>query len=137
MPRIAYFGPQGTFTEQAALRFGDAELLPLETVPLTLAATRRGDTDASCVPVESSVEGAVPATMDALVSGEPLVAVAETVLPVKFSVLIRPGTEAVRTVASHPHALAQVREWLAGHLPEAVPVATTSTAAAAGRGRAR
>ena len=134
MPRIAYFGPQGTFTEQAALGFvhpGRDELVPFETVPQALAAVRRGETDAACVPVENSVEGAVPATMDALAEGEPLVAVAESVLPVRFSILVRPDTEGVRTVASHPHALAQVRHWLAENLPDAKVVSTTSTAAAA------
>jgi prephenate dehydratase len=134
--RIAYFGPQGTFTEQAALNLADAttdELLPVATVPAALAAVRCGDVDAACVPVENSVEGAVNATMDALVDGEPLVATAEFVLPVRFSILVRPGASAsdVRTVASHPHALAQVSGWLAEHLPQADPVASTSTAAAA------
>ncbi|PRY46020.1 prephenate dehydratase [Umezawaea tangerina] len=134
MSRIAYFGPQGTFTEQAALGFvhaGRDELVPFATVPQALAAVREGDTEAACVPVENSVEGAVPATMDALAEGEPLVAVAESVLAVRFSVLVRPDTEVVRTVASHPHALAQVRHWLAEHLPDATAVSTTSTAAAA------
>ncbi|MFC6088276.1 prephenate dehydratase [Saccharothrix lopnurensis] len=130
---LAYFGPSGTFTEQAARGFAtpQQELVPFDTVPAALAATRRGETEAACVPVENSVEGAVPATMDALTEGEPLVAVAEAVLPVRFSVLKRPGDEPVRTVASHPHALGQVRRWLAEHLPDAEVVATTSTAAAA------
>jgi prephenate dehydratase len=134
--RIAYFGPQGTFTEQAALGLVDAatdELIPVDTPPAALAAVRGGAADAACVPVENSVEGAVNATMDALVDGAPLVAVAEAILPVRFSVLVRPGTTTagVRTVASHPHALAQVRQWLAENLPDAAVVASTSTAAAA------
>jgi prephenate dehydratase len=134
--RIAYFGPQGTFTEQAALglaRAGKDELVPVDTVQSALQSVRVGDFDAACVPVENSVEGAVNATMDALVDGPPLVAVAEAVLPVRFSVLVRPGTTFadVRTVGSYPHALAQVRRWLAEHLPAATPVATTSTSAAA------
>ncbi|GGP37298.1 prephenate dehydratase [Saccharothrix coeruleofusca] len=136
LPRIAYFGPQGTFTEQAARGFAadsevDSELLPHDTVPAALDAVRRGEADGACVPVENSVEGAVPATMDALAEGEPLVAVAEAVLPVRFSVLVRPDGGPVRTVASHPHALAQVRHWLAANLPDAAVVATTSTSAAA------
>ncbi|MEU5690979.1 prephenate dehydratase [Actinosynnema sp. NPDC020468] len=130
---LAYLGPQGTFTEQAALGFAtpDTELVPFDTVPAALDAIRRGEVDAACVPVENSVEGAVPATMDALAFGEPVVAVGEVVLPVRFSVLVRPGAGEVRTVTSHPHALAQVRGWLAEHLPNADVVATTSTAAAA------
>ncbi|CAM3678529.1 prephenate dehydratase [Kibdelosporangium persicum] len=133
MSRIAYFGPRGTFTEQAARSFGDAEFVAVDTVPLVLAAVRAGEVDAGCVPVENSVEGAVTATMDALAEDEPLYAVGEVVLPVRFSVLTRPGAEPedVKTVASHPHALAQVRQWVAEHLPNAVPVATTSTASAA------
>lgn len=136
MQRIAYFGPQGTFTEQAAMSFiaeDDVQLVPEQTIPLTLAAVRQGRADAACVPVENTVEGVVAATMDALAVDEPVVATAELLLPIRFSVLVRPGVKAeqVTTVASHPHALAQVREWLAVHLPHAVPVAATSTAAAA------
>ena len=135
MPRIAYFGPQGTFTEQAtrSLAAAEDELVPEDTVFAALDAVRTGRADAACVPVENSVEGAVPATMDALTEGEPLVAVAEAVLPIRFSVLVRPGTQAgdVRTVASHPHALAQVRNWLLEHLPQARTLASNSTAGAA------
>ncbi|MFI6100712.1 prephenate dehydratase [Lentzea sp. NPDC051213] len=130
MPRIAYFGPQGTFTEQAALRF-EGELVPVETIQLAVAAVRSGDTDFACVPIENSVEGAVPATLDVLIRDTPVVAVAETILDVRFSVLVRPGTTEIKTVASHPHALAQVREWIAAELPGATSIATSSTAAAA------
>jgi len=135
VPSIAYFGPEGTFTEQAALTYARPadSLVPVKTVPLALAAVRAGDTDLACVPVENSVEGAVSATMDALAVDEPLVAVAEVVLPVRFSILVRPGLAAadVRTVASHPHALAQVQAWLEDNLGQAVQAAANSTAAAA------
>lgn len=135
MPRIAYFGPQGTFTEQAALAHAQPadSLVPIATVPLALAAVRAREADLACVPVENSVEGAVSATMDALAVDDPLVAVAEVVLPVRFAILVRPGLRAgdVRTVASHPHALAQVRGWLGDHLPNATQAAANSTAAAA------
>lgn len=136
MSRIAYFGPQGTFTEQAALRVIDPatdELVPIETVPAALDAVRAATVDAACVPVENSVEGAVTMTMDSLACGDPLVAVAEVVLPVAFSILIRPGTtpQDVATVASIPIALAQVRGWLAEHLPHAEHRFTSSTSASA------
>jgi prephenate dehydratase len=136
--QIAYFGPQGTFAEQAARAFAEAdggahEFVPVKTVPLALAAVRDGTTELACVPVENSVEGAVSATMDALAVDEPLVVIAEILLPIRFSVLVRPGTAAgdVRTVASHPHALAQVQGWLEENLPKAEPLASTSTASAA------
>jgi prephenate dehydratase len=133
--RIGYFGPRGTFTEQATLRLTgpDDELIPLETIPAALTALRRGEVEAACVPVENSVEGSVNPTLDALAADEPVVAVAEAVLPIRFSVLVRPGVTAaeVRTVASHPHALAQVTGWLARALPAAQVIPAASTAAGA------
>ncbi|MDV6012349.1 prephenate dehydratase [Haloechinothrix sp. LS1_15] len=137
MHRIAFFGPEGTFTEQAArsLSGGEAaaELVPYETIAGAMAAVRGGETSAACVPVENSVEGPVTATLDELAEDEPLVAVAEALLPIHFTVLARHDLAAadVRTVASHPHALAQVRGWLSANLPAARQVATASTAAAA------
>ncbi|SFT03963.1 prephenate dehydratase [Saccharopolyspora flava] len=136
MPDIAYLGPPGTFTEQATRLLTndfDAALVPCDTVPVALAAVRSGEVLAAGVPVENSVEGSVPATLDALTVDEPLVAVREAVIPVQFDVLARPGVtlERVETVASHPHALAQVRGWMGEHLPKADVRAVSSTAAAA------
>lgn len=112
-----------------------ARLVPMDGVTAAFEATRSGETDAACVPVENSVEGSVAATLDALADPDcdALVAVRETVLPVRFAVLVRPGTRAqdVRSVATHPHAAAQVRCWLAANLPDAKLVSTYSTAAAA------
>lgn len=130
----AYLGPEGTFAEQAARALvPDDELRPAESVLAAIAALRAGEVDGACVPVENSVEGSVPATLDAMAEGEPVVAVAETVLPIRFSVLVRPDTAAadVRIVATHPHAAAQVRDWIAAHLPHAAMVLTPSTSAAA------
>jgi prephenate dehydratase len=134
MSGIAYLGPEGTFTEQAALALAPgAQLRPAESVPAAIAALRAGEVDGACVPVENSVEGSVPATLDSLAEAEPVIAVAETVLPIRFSVLVRPGTDAadVRIVSTHPHAAAQVRHWIASHLPRATTVLTPSTSAAA------
>ncbi|ASU77086.1 prephenate dehydratase [Actinopolyspora erythraea] len=137
MPRIAYLGPQGTFTEQATRALTAdfaAELIAHDTVHSALDAVRLGDVEAAGVPMENSVEGAVAATLDGLVGGDPLVAVAELVLPIRFDVLLRPEVDPLRatSVASHPHALAQVRGWLSERLPRAqdVPTASTATAAA-------
>ncbi|MBQ0928743.1 MULTISPECIES: prephenate dehydratase [Saccharopolyspora] len=136
MPEIAYLGPPGTFTEQATRLLTadfDAELVPCETVPVALAAVRSGEVLAAGVPVENSVEGSVPATLDALTEDDPLIAVKEVVIPVQFDVFAQPGMTLgeVGTVASHPHALAQVRGWLAEALPKADVRAVSSTAAAA------
>lgn len=98
-----------------------------------LAAVRSGEADAALVPLENSVEGSVPATMDGLADGDPLVITREVFLPVAFTLAVRPGTtaDAVRSVASHPHALAQTSRRLAELLPGITPLPTTSTAAAA------
>lgn len=134
MPTLAYLGPQGTFAEQAAHALDPAaDLVSATSVTAAIDAVRAGEVDGACVPVENSVEGSVPATLDSLAEAEPVVAVAEHVLPIRFSVLVRPGTApgGVRTVATHPHAAAQVRRWIAEHLPAATTVLTTSTSAAA------
>ncbi|HYZ09073.1 MAG TPA: prephenate dehydratase [Pseudonocardiaceae bacterium] len=134
MPTLAYLGPKGTFAEQAARALDPAaNLVSVASVAAAIDAVRAGEVDGACVPVENSVEGSVPATLDSLAEAEPVVAVAEHVLPIRFSVLVRPGTAPgeVRTVATHPHAAAQVRRWIAEHLPAAATVLTASTSAAA------
>jgi prephenate dehydratase len=134
--RFAYLGPEGTFAE-AALRTLPAAatgvLIPEPTVPDAIDAVRKGDADAAVVPLENSVEGSVPSTLDELTNGEPLVITREIYLPVTFALVTRPGTafDRVRTVATHPHAEAQCRGWLREHLPGADLVLTASTAAAA------
>jgi prephenate dehydratase len=134
MTATAYLGPEGPVAEQAARLLVPAdELRSAVSVHAAIAALRARQVDAACVPVENSVEGSVPATLDAMVEGDPVLAVAEAVLPIQFSVLVRPGTQPadVRSVATHPHAAAQVRCWLGTHLPDATTMLTDSTSAAA------
>lgn len=131
---IAFLGPYGTFCEQALRSLHlDAALRPVASTTAALDVLRAGEVDLAGVPIESSVEGAVPATMDGLVEDPPVVIVREILLPVRFAVLVRPGTTtgAVGTVASHPHGEAQTRRWLAANLPRAEVRMTPSTAAAA------
>jgi prephenate dehydratase len=134
--RFAYLGPEGTFAEAAlstAVASSEGARYPQPSVAAALAAVRSGDADAALVPLENSVEGSVPATMDGLADGEPLVIVREVFLPVTMTLASRPGVALadVASVASHPHALAQSSRWLAGNLPGISPLPTTSTAAAA------
>lgn len=133
--RIAFLGPFGTFTEQAVHQVAPAgaELLPMSSAPHALAAVRRGEADRAVVPIENSIEGGVNATLDALSHGEPLVIVAEMVVPVVFQLVVRPGTRAedVRRIGTHPHAWAQCRNWVEATFPGAIHVPTTSTAAGA------
>src|SRR5919202_2734876 len=120
--RYAYLGPEGTFAEAAlsrAVASSGGVRYPQPSVPAALAAVRSGDADAALVPLENSVEGSVPATMDGLVDGDPLVITREVFLPVSMTLAARPGATLgdVRSVVSHPHALAQSSGWLAEHLP--------------------
>jgi len=136
VPRIAFLGPQATFTEQALRSLPEAsgaDLVPFAGSLAVLTAVRDGEVDAGCVPIENSVEGAVPAVLDSLVEDPPLVIVREAVLAVRFALLVRPGrtVDQVRSVASHPHGIAQTRGWIADHLPDAEVRTTTSTSEAA------
>jgi len=136
LPRYAYLGPAGTFTE-AALRAmvdpAEIEMVPVVDVPSALAAVRAGEADHAVVAIENTVEGGVTATLDTLALGEPLVILGEVVLPVTFELVARAGTtvEGIRAVSAHSHGLAQCRRWLAARLPGAVQVDASSNAAAA------
>jgi prephenate dehydratase len=85
------------------------------------------------VPIENSVEGAVPPVLDGLLDDPPLMIVKEVVLAVRFAVMVRAGTAVadVRTVASHNHGIAQTRNWIARHLPGADVLVSTSTSESA------
>jgi prephenate dehydratase len=134
--RFAYLGPEGTFAEAAlrtAVASSEGARYPQPSVAAALAAVRSGDVDAALVPLENSVEGSVPATMDGLAQGEPLVITREVFLDVSFVLAVRPGFHLadVRSVVSHPHALAQTAGRLAQLFPELVPLPLSSTAGAA------
>ena len=135
----AYLGPEGTFTE-AALRAVDASADPLAcpTIQAALAAVRTGAADHAVVPIESSVEGVVTATLDDLAtgsdpSGKWLSIDAEVQIPIAFALLARPGTALadVKRVGGHPQAMPQCRGWLAANLPDSEWVPATSNAEAA------
>jgi prephenate dehydratase len=138
--RFAYLGPEGTFTEAAVAsltrsRDSEVQLVPCASVGATLAAVRDGTVDRAVVPIESSVEGIVTATVDDLAgdsTGGVLIQ-AETRLPIEFALLAREDTTLadVKTVGGHPQAEAQCRRWLAASLPgrEWVPCPSNADAA--------
>ncbi|WP_070380034.1 prephenate dehydratase [Rhodococcus sp. WMMA185] len=141
MPKIAYFGPSGTFTEMALAQLeaagtidGPAERLPATSPAATLAMVRDGLADAAVVPIESTVEGGVVPTLDALALGERLQIVAETELDVQFTILGGPGIESldqIRSIRAYPVAAGQVRLWLEEHCPGAELQSASSNAGAA------
>ena len=134
--RIAFLGPNGSFCGAAAAeltRDRDVELVPSVSVQSALDAARDGSVDEALVPIENSVEGSVSVTLDELANGKRLVIVDEVVIPVRFALMARPGTRLsdVGRLATHPHAQAQVRQWLSENLPDAAVIPAMSTAAAA------
>ena len=134
-PRIAYLGPEGTYSEAAVHRhFGhDVESLPERAIPDIFQAVEAGRADFGVVPVENSTEGAVTHTLDLLME-TPLRIGGEVRLRIRHNLLARVGAlDEIRRVHAHPQALAQCRRWLDAHLPGAERVSETSNAAAAAR----
>ena len=136
--RIAYLGPQGTFSEQAVRKhFGQAvDALPTASVD---EAFRRGESGAvqfAVVPVENSTEGTVGRTLDLLLQ-TPLRICAEIELRIQQNLLSKEkDLHSVRRVFSHAQSLAQCNAWLAQNLPNAERVSMISNAEAAQRAAA-
>lgn len=131
--RIAYLGPEATFTHIAAReQFGSqATFVSAETIPQVFAEVERGHADYGVVPVENSTEGMVGTTLDMFVES-PLNVLSELSLEIRHCLLSRSGfLKQVKRVLSHPQSLAQCRRWLAAHLPGVPVEETTSNARAA------
>lgn len=133
---FAYLGPEGTFTEAALRTIPEAERgvrTPARSVPEALEAVRSGEAGAALVPLENSVGGAIPVTLDELITGSPLMITREVLLPVEFVLAAREATPlaGIRSIAAHPQASAQCRHWLQANVPDAIVVDVLSNAAAA------
>ena len=134
--RIGFFGPHGTFTEQALLTQPDlraAELVPFRTVPDVLDAVTSGAVDAGFVPIENSIEGTVNFTQDALIFDYDLLIQREVVLDIEHCLLGASGAGLgdVREIHSIPVATAQCAGWLRSNVGSADVLAANSTADAA------
>lgn len=135
MTRIAYLGPAGTFTEQAAQQFpvDGAEYVPVDSPASALAALAGGEVDYAVCAIENSVDGAVTATADALAATPGVQIMGETELAIAFAVMTQPGVALSRAtrLATHPVAFQQVKQWVGVHAPDAQFVPAASNAAAA------
>lgn len=134
--RVAFFGPFGTFTEQALRTQPDlaaGDVVAYRTVPDVLDAVTNGDVDFGFVPIENSIEGMVNFTLDALAFDHDLVIIREVVLDIHLSLAARPGValEDIREVLSIPVATAQCHRFLREFLPNADIRTASSTAGAA------
>lgn len=134
MLKVAYLGPAGTFTELAARQLGkDAELVPVASVTEAMDQVVAGLADRAVVPIENSIEGGVSATSDALAQMTGVQIYGEYLVPVKFDLMVRPGTKLseIKEVLTHPVAYAQSRKWLEANLPGHTHIPAASTASAA------
>ena len=134
MTRYAFLGPAGTFSEEALFSLNVDELEPVEctTIPEVFEAVERGLADLGVVPIENSIEGSVPATLDALAFDTKLEIQAELVLDIHFSLVVAPGVKLadIKRVVAHPQASGQCRRWLERHLPGRPITAANSNAEA-------
>ena len=130
---VAYLGPEGTFSQEAALKHfgGSAATVPCSSIDDVFRRVETGDVGYGVVPVENSTEGAIGRTLDLLLL-TPARVCGEVMLPIRQCLMSRERTLAgIRKVYSHTQSLAQCQHWLARRLPAAERVAVVSNAEAA------
>ncbi|MEZ0328101.1 MAG: prephenate dehydratase [Dissulfuribacterales bacterium] len=130
---IGFLGPETTFTHMAAVKFfGNApHFIPLSSITAVFEEVERKRVDFGVVPIENSVEGTVALTLDGLCDFKVRIN-GEIFLPISHDLINQSGEiSTIRKVLSHPHALAQCRNWLQKHLPTVSVEEVVSTAQAA------
>ncbi|MDF7808253.1 prephenate dehydratase [Pontiellaceae bacterium B12219] len=129
--KIAYLGPEATFTHQAARnKFGvSVDYIPTSTIAEVFDRVVNRTADYGVVPVENSTEGAVTHTFDQF-AATPLKICAEIYLPISLTLLSNEPREEINLIYSKQEAFGQCRGWLAGNMPNArlSPVDSTTKA---------
>ena len=136
---IAFLGPLGTYTHEAALFFAeklgiaDPELVPCTSFDEVFDCVDRGRTAYGVVGKENSLEGPVTATLDNFAFRSGAVILGEKVVDIHHCLVLAPGAKRtdIRTVASHPQGLAQCRRYLNENFPGVATIAVSSTAESA------
>jgi prephenate dehydratase len=134
--RVGYFGPEGTFTQEAlidATAGQELELTPFPTIYDTVMAVHSGTVERALVPIENSLEGSVNATLDALaMETEDVMIVGEVIHPIRHCLIARSALELsdIEVVVSHPQANAQCARFIRSRLAQARVLAGPSTAEA-------
>jgi prephenate dehydratase len=137
--RVGYFGPEGTFTQEALLAATagrSLELVALPTIYDTVMAVHDRSVERALVPIENSLEGSVNATLDSLaMETEDVAIVGEVVHPIRHCLIARRALELseIEVVLSHPQANAQCARFIRTRLPDAQVLAASSTAEAVRR----
>jgi prephenate dehydratase len=127
--RVAFQGEAGAFSEAAVIQLLDAIItVPRATFEAAFTAIAEGAADALLAPVENSLAGSVVRVFDLMMESR-LTIVAETILPIEMQLIATPGASLadIRSVASHPMALAQCERFFAAH-PEWKRVPAEDTA---------
>lgn len=135
--KVAYLGPEGTFTQAAVMaHFGHSVRgLPLVSIDEVFHEVESGTADFGVVPIENSTEGTVNNTLDRFLNS-PLKICGEVELRIHHYLMGSvPSLDRIQRVCSHPQALAQCRGWLDAHLPEVERVPVSSNAEGARRAR--
>src|SRR2546422_3786095 len=129
---IAYFGPEATFTHQAAIRRFGASLRysPQKTISDVFAEVSKNRADYGVVPIENSTEGVVTHTLDMFVDSD-LKIVSQIVLRVQHCLLSDSRKSQLKKLFAHPQALAQCRAWVQNNLPRVEIIETSSNARSA------
>jgi chorismate mutase/prephenate dehydratase len=130
--RIAYLGPEATFTHQAAIRrFGSSlRYYPQKTITDVFAEVSKNRADYGVVPIENSTEGVVTHTLDMFVDSD-LKIVSQIVLPVQHCLLTKLSKAKIKKLYVHPQSLAQCRAWVQNNLPRVEIIETSSNARSA------
>ena len=135
--RVAYLGPEGTFTQQAVYRqFGHSvNALAQPSIEEVFLQVQAGEADFGVVPVENSTQGIVSHTLDMFLHSDLKIG-AEVEMRIHQHLLTRARRlDDIERVYSHPQSLAQCKHWLAANLPDAETVPVSSNAEAARRVR--
>ena len=131
---IAYLGPPGTFSEEAAVTYGgpSTTYLPLASIPAVVTAIETGAATVGVLPIENVLEGSVPATLDLLIHETDLRIAGEMVLPIRHYLVAREGLALpnIRVLHAHPQSLGQCRRFVERCLPGVATVAALSNSAA-------
>lgn len=142
---ISHLGPAGTYAETAAITYvnwlkqqsdGETELVlkAYASIPQSISAIAKQETQLAVVPVENSIEGSVSFTLDTLWELDNLKIQHALVLSISHALISEAQQiEDIRTVYSHPQALAQCQKWLEQHLPSAQLIPANSTTEVLGR----
>src|SRR3989344_117624 len=127
--RVAYLGPETTFTHQAALKqFGSqSDFIDKESIAGVFSAGEKDEADFGVVPIENSLEGGVAATYDLLLSSS-LSIVAEIPLKIEHNLVSKQKLKNIKKVFAHPMAFAQCKEWIVKNIPNAELIEVSSTA---------